>query len=291
MTTNTSFSWLHEPFHHDSYSTGIAIKQKLHEEQSEYQKIEVFETKSFGNLLTLDGKTMVCDLDEFVYHEVMAHIPYAVLPHFKKALVIGGGDGGIVRELVKHACLEQIDLVEIDERVVRVCEQYFPHCTSGLKDPRVKVHFRDGFVFIDEVIARKETYDLVLVDSTDPEDFASNLFTASFYGKVKSILAPYGVMMNQTENPFLDTYGIAGIYDNLRAHFAQVHSFSAPMLIYPGVYWSFGFSSHSTHPQELISERVEDLKKIEAGLKWYNTDWHQGCFRLSNFHKRKIQSI
>jgi len=280
--------WLIESFHHDSYSTGIAINRKLHSSQSPYQKIEVYETKNFGNLLTLDGKTMVCDLDEFVYHEVMAHIPLAVLPKCQKVLIIGGGDGGIVRELVRHPFIEQIDLVEIDAQVVQVSEQYFPNCTSGLKDPRVKVHFADGFVFLDNVIRDRLTYDLIIVDSTDPEDFASNLFTSDFYGKVKVALAPHGILMNQTENPFLDTYGIKNIYDNLRVPFTSVHSFSAPMLIYPGVFWTFGFSSNQLNPTDFNSKTVSFLKSIEKDLKWYNTDWHQGCFKLSNFHKRKI---
>ncbi|MDH4467395.1 MAG: polyamine aminopropyltransferase [Bacteriovoracaceae bacterium] len=286
MTTNTH--WLYENFHHDSYSTGIAIKRKLHSEQSQYQKIEVFETKSFGNLLTLDGKTMVCDLDEFVYHEVMAHIPYAVLPKCESVLIIGGGDGGIVRELVKHKSIKQIDLVEIDERVVRVCQEFFPDCTSGLSDKRVTTHFADGFVFIDNVLRDKLLYDLVIVDSTDPEDFASQLFTSDFYGKVKRILAPHGILMNQTENPFLDTYGIKNIYANLREHFKNVHSFSAPMLIYPGVFWTFGFSSMESIPTEFNIAHVNELQTFESTLKWYNTNWHQGCFRLSNFHKNII---
>ena len=172
MKTKTQ-EWLTESFHHDSYSTGIAINRKLHSSQSQYQKIEVFETKSFGNLLTLDGKTMVCDLDEFVYHEVMAHVPMAVLPVCEKVLIIGGGDGGIVRELVRYPWIKQVDLVEIDVEVVRISETYFPHCTSGLKDPRVTVHYQDGFVFLDQVIASRSQYDLIIVDSTDPEDFAS----------------------------------------------------------------------------------------------------------------------
>jgi spermidine synthase len=218
----------------------------------------------------------------------MAHIPYAVLPSCQNVLVIGGGDGGIVRELVKHPSIKRIDLVEIDERVVRVCQEYFVDCTSGLKDPRVKVHFADGFVFIDNVMKDNFQYDLVIVDSTDPEDFASQLFTSDFYGKVKRILAPHGILMNQTENPFLDTYGIKNIYHNLRQHFTQVHSFSAPMLIYPGVFWTFGFSSMQSHPLTFNGAHVKELQKWESTLKWYNTDWHQGCFRLSNFHKNKI---
>jgi spermidine synthase len=280
--------WLTESFHHDSYSTGIAINRKLHSEQTQYQKIDVYETKSFGNLLTLDDKTMVCDLDEFVYHEVMAHVPLSVLPKCEHVLIIGGGDGGIVRELVKYPTIKHIDLVEIDERVVRVSETYFPDCTSGLKDPRVSVHFADGFIFLDNVIRDQFKYDLIIVDSTDPEDFASNLFTSDFYGKVKQALAPHGILMNQTENPFLDTYGIKNIYDNLRANFKSVHSFSAPMLIYPGVFWTFGFSSNSVSPLDFNAKTVEFTKTIEKSFKWYNTDWHQGCFRLSNFHKRKI---
>lgn len=277
--------WLTEESFHQKYSMGFKVKQHLHSEQSKYQKIDVYETESVGRLLLLDGKTMVSDKDEFVYHEVVSHIPYMVSRSCRKVLIIGGGDGGVVREFVKHSDIERIDLVEIDERVIEVSKKYFPDCTSGLTDPRVRVLPEDGFAFIKRA---KSEYDIIVVDSTDPVDFASGLFTDEFYQDVYNALTEDGIMMNQTENPFLDEWGIKNIYSNMRKVFPQVSSFSAPMLIYPGVYWTFGFSSKKYRPTDLNPAKMHHMTSLERTLKWYNMDWHKGCFSISNFHKRMI---
>lgn len=264
---------------------GFKVKKYLHSEQSKFQKIDVVETEAVGKLLLLDGKTMVSNKDEFVYHEVVSHIPYMVSRQCKKVLIIGGGDGGVVREFVKHADIERIDLVEIDERVIEVSKIYFPECTSGLSDKRVRVLPEDGFAFIKRA---KAEYDIIVVDSTDPVDFASGLFTDEFYTDVYNALTEDGIMMNQTENPFLDEFGIKNIYNNMRKVFPVVNSFNAPMLIYPGVYWTFGFSSKKYRPTDINPEKVEAMTKLQRSLQWYNMDWHKGTFSISNFHKNKI---
>jgi spermidine synthase len=277
--------WIIEESFRNTFSMGFKTTAHLHSEKSEYQQIDVYETDSVGRLLLLDGKTMVSNKDEFVYHEVVSHLPYMVTRQCKKVLIIGGGDGGVVREFVKHADIEQIDLVEIDERVIEVSKKYFPECTSGLSDKRVRVLCQDGFAFIKK--AKKE-YDIVVIDSTDPVDFASALFTDSFYQDVYNSLTDEGIMMNQTENPFLDEFGVKEIYNNMRKVFPHVRSVTAPMLIYPGVFWTWGFSSKKYLPTDLNPERMSSMTKIERDLKWYNMDWHRGAFRISNFHKKMI---
>src|SRR5690606_37870241 len=154
-------------------------------------------------LLLLDDKTMVSEADEFVYHELMGHIPLMTVPDAKHVLIIGGGDGGIVREVVKHPEIQSVELVEIDELVVKVSREFFPDCTSGLNNPKVKIVMQDGAQYLQE---STQNYDVIIIDSTDPENFASTLFTKEFYQTVKNKLTPNGVMMAQTENPFLDTY-------------------------------------------------------------------------------------
>lgn len=278
-------NWFIEESYHNKFAMGFKVKAHLHSEQTQYQKIDVYETESVGRLLLLDGKTMVSDKDEFVYHEVVSHIPYMVSRKVKNVLIIGGGDGGVVREFTKHADIERIDLVEIDERVIEVSKIYFPDCTSGLSDPRVRVLPEDGFAFIKR--AKKE-YDIIVVDSTDPVDFASGLFTDEFYQDVYNALTDEGIMMNQTENPFLDEYGIRNIYNNMRKVFPVVNSFSAPMLIYPGVYWTFGFSSKKYRPTDIDVAKMAHMTKLQRSLKWYNVDWHRGAFAISNFHKNMI---
>ena len=277
--------WFYERSFKGKFSMGWKVKKVLHQEQSPYQKIEVVDTEAVGRLLLLDGKTMVSDLDEFVYHEVMAHIPYMVSRKCKNVLIIGGGDGGVVREFTKHQDIERIDLVEIDERVIEVSKKFFPECTAGLDDPRVNILPQDGFAFIK---SKKNEYDIIIIDSTDPEDFASGLFTSDFYQDVYNALTEDGIMMNQTENPFLDEYGIKNIYQNMRKSFPIVQSFTAPMSIYPGVFWTFGFSSKTYSATNLNKEKFVNMSALERSLKWYNTDWHKGAFAISNFHKRKI---
>jgi spermidine synthase len=278
-------NWMIEESFHQSYAMGFKVTKHLHSEKSKFQQIDVVETASVGRLLLLDGKTMVSNKDEFVYHEVVSHIPYMVSRSAKKVLIIGGGDGGVVREFVKHTDLTQIDLVEIDERVIEVSKKYFPECTSGLTDPRVRVLAQDGFAFIK---SKKKEYDIIVVDSTDPVDFASGLFTDEFYTDVFNALTDEGIMMNQTENPFLDEWGIKNIYNNMRKIFPVVNSFNAPMLIYPGVYWTFGFSSKKYRARDLNPAKMNTMSTLERSLKWYNQDWHKGCFNLSNFHKQMI---
>lgn len=277
--------WLFEDSFHKTFSMAWKIKKILHSEQSKYQKIDVIETESVGRMLMLDGKTMVSEKDEFVYHEVMAHIPYMISRKCEKVLIIGGGDGGVVREFAKHKDIKQIDLVEIDERVIEVSKKYFPECTVALDDPRVNVLPQDGFAFIK---SKKNEYDVIVVDSTDPEDFASGLFTSEFYTDVYNALTEDGIMMNQTENPFFDEWNIGKIYGNMRKAFPFVQSFTAPMLIYPGIYWTFGVSSKKHKATDLNPAKLQEMAGLERSLKWYNTDWHRGAFAIGNFHKRMI---
>lgn len=275
--------WFSERYFHKNVATSFKIKSVLHSERSEFQKIDVLDTYGVGRLLLLDGKTMVSDHDEFVYHEVMGHIPTMVHRCPKNVLIIGGGDGGIVREFVKHPDIERIDLVEIDERVIEVSKKYFPDCTSGLADRRVNVRPQDGVEYIKSF---KDFFDIIIIDSTDPEDFAAGLFTKEFYGHVSNALTKDGIMMAQTENPFYDEYGIKSFYDNLRSVYPVVKSFTGPMLIYPGVFWTFAFASKGLLPTDINEAKLPFMKELEKSLKWYNTDWHRGAFNLSNIHKK-----
>ncbi|MBF0361765.1 MAG: polyamine aminopropyltransferase [Oligoflexia bacterium] len=276
-----------EYWYHQTLGLRVKIKDILHSEQSKYQKIDVYDTEGIGKLLTLNGKTMVSEIDEFIYHEIMAHVPCAVARKNSKVLIIGGGDGGVVREFAKHSDIETIDLVEIDERVIAVSKKYFPQCTSALDDPRVKIHARDGAEFIGE---KKNYYDIIIVDSTDPEDFALGLFTKEFYSKIHQALNEDGIMMAQTENPILDEFGIKQFYDNLREVFPVVESFSAPIIIYPGVYWSFAFASKRYRGTDLNQDNSKRarLVQIEKNCKWYNSNWHVGAFALSNLHRKQV---
>ena len=190
--------WYSE-YHTPNVRFSIKVREQLHFEQSKYQKISVFDSVEFGRFLTLDGVVMLTERDEFIYHEMIAHVPMAVKPDAKRVLLIGGGDGGAARELCKYPGIERIDVVEIDERVVRVCQEYLPQTACGFDDPRVKLHFDDGLRFVRTL---EGEYDLIVVDSTDPSGPGEVLFTKEFYGNCLKALRPDGIMVNQHESPF-----------------------------------------------------------------------------------------
>ena len=177
----------------------IRVDRQLYSGKSEFQRIDVFESPEFGRFLTLDGYMMLTEKDEFIYHEMITHVPMAVHPNVKRVLVIGAGDGGVIRELVRYPEIEQIDLVEIDELVVEVCKKYLPKTACRLDDERVSIYYEDGLRFIRSC---EDKYDLIIVDSTDPFGPGEGLFTKEFYGNCYKALHEDGIMINQHESPF-----------------------------------------------------------------------------------------
>ena len=166
--------------HTDDVRFSIHIKEQLYSGKSYYQQIEVFDSYEFGRVLVLDGYIMLTEKDEYIYHEMMVHVPMACNPDIRRVLVIGAGDGGTVRELCRYDSITQIDMVEIDEQVVKVCKEYLPQTACRLEDPRVHIYYEDGLKFVRRV---EDTYDLIIVDSTDPfgpgEDCSPRNFTGT----------------------------------------------------------------------------------------------------------------
>ncbi len=185
----------------DNAKFSIKVDKQLHSEESKFQRIDFFESKEFGKFFTLDGLMMVTEKDEFIYHDMITHVALATNPKIKKVLVIGAGDGGTVRELTRYNTIEKIDMVEIDERVVRLCEKYIPLTSSKLTDKRVSLYFEDGIEFIKKT---KEKYDLIIVDSTDPIGPGEGLFTVEFYTNCYNLLSDEGILINQHESPYYD---------------------------------------------------------------------------------------
>ena len=190
--------WFSEQ-HTPHVKLSIRVNRQLFSGQSDFQRIDVFESKEFGRFLTLDGYMMLTEKDEFIYHEMITHVPLAVHPCVKKVLVIGAGDGGVIRELTRYAGIEQIDMVEIDPLVVEVCRKYLPQTSCRLDDPRLNIYYEDGLRFIR---SRENEYDLIIVDSTDPFGPGEGLFTKEFYGNCYKALKDDGIMVNQHESPF-----------------------------------------------------------------------------------------
>lgn len=194
--------WFSEP-HTPDVKLSIRVDRQLYSGESEFQRIDVYESPEFGRFLVLDGYIMLTEKDEFIYHEMIVHVPMAVHPGVKKVLVIGAGDGGAVRELARYPEIECIDLVEIDEEVIQVCREYLPKTACKLDDKRVHIHYEDGLKF---VRSREDEYDLIVVDSTDPFGPGEGLFTKEFYGNCYKALREDGIMVNQHESPFYEAH-------------------------------------------------------------------------------------
>lgn len=190
--------WFHDE-HTDNVKLAIRVDYQVFSAQSEIQRIDVLESKEFGKILVVDGDLMLTEKDEFIYHEMISHVPMAVHPQVEKILVIGGGDGGVVRELAKYDTVEQIDVVEADPLLVEVCRKYFPQMACSLNDPRVHIYHEDGLRFIR---SKSDAYDLIIIDSPNPFGAGEGLFTKEFYGNCFNALHEDGIMINQHESPF-----------------------------------------------------------------------------------------
>ena len=271
--------WYTEEHSEDTRFSNRVDKQ-LYSAKSDFQRIDVFESKEFGRFLTLDGLMMVTEKDEFIYHDMIVHIPMAANPNIKKVLVIGAGDGGTVRELTRYDSIEKIDMVEIDAMVVEACRKFIPQTASKLDDPRVTLFFEDGLKFVRDKVS---AYDLIIVDSTDPFGPGEGLFTKEFYGNCYKALTAEGILVNQHECPYYDSYAksMKRAHDRIVELFPIAKVYQAHIPTYPSGHWLFGFASKKIDPiADLDAARWNSL-----GLKtkYYNTELHKGCFAIPNY--------
>lgn len=263
----------------------IRVNKQLYSKKSEFQRIDILESDEFGRLLTLDGLIMVTEKDEFIYHEMITHIPMAVNPKIKKVLIIGGGDGGCVRELSRYNTIEEIHLVEIDEAVVEVCKEYLPSIACKFDEPRLKIFYEDGLKFVRR---KNNEYDLIIVDSTDPFGPGEGLFTKEFYGSCFKALSDDGILVNQHECDYYSDYANS----MKRAHKRIVETFpiseiyQANIPTYPSGHWLFGFSSKKYNPITDFNDRAWN----ELGIKtrYYNTELHKASFVLPTYIKEMM---
>lgn len=279
--------WFTEPLtEHAQFS--MRVTRQLYSGRSSFQKIEVYETPEYGRVLVIDGYIMLTERDEFIYHEMIAHVPLAVNPNARKVLVVGGGDGGTVRELTRYRNLEQIDMVEIDQMVVEVSKEFLPQTSSALADPRVSLYFADGVEFVRECGTK---YDIILVDSTDPIGPGEGLFTREFYASCYTALSDDGIMVNQHESPFYKTEAEAC----RRAHARIVEAFpiskvyQAHIPTYASGHWLFGFASKRYHPVNDLQAAVWD--SLEIDTQYYTTRLHRGAFALPAYVERLLAEV
>jgi spermidine synthase len=272
--------------HTEHVKFSIKVNKQLYSGQSEFQRIDVFDSPEFGRFLTLDGLMMLTEKDEFIYHEMITHVPMAVHPNPQAILVIGAGDGGVIRELCKYEQITHIDLVEIDEMVVEVSKDYLPRTSCCFDDPRLTIHYQDGLKYIR---SRENQYDLIIVDSTDPFGPGEGLFTKEFYGNCYKALKADGIMVNQHESPFYEDDARA----MKRAHARIVKSFpisrvyQAHIPTYPSGHWLFGFASKQYHPIKDLNPTQWD--KLDIETSYYNTNLHKGAFYLPNYVEKILR--
>lgn len=276
--------WFSE-YHTPSVRFSIKVKCQLHHEISSYQEISVFDSEEFGRFLTLDGIMMLTERDEFIYHEMITHPAMAVNPHIREVLVIGAGDGGVVRELAKYPGIRNIDVAEIDERVVAVCREYLPQTACGFDDPRVHLHFEDGLKYIRRA---ENAYDLIIVDSTDPFGPGEVLFTREFYGSCFGALTADGILINQHESPFYagDAREMQQAHRRIARAFPLCRVYQAHIPTYPSGHWLFGFASKGLDPVAALDGGAWEALRLRT--RYYNPALHRGAFCLPNYVKELL---
>lgn len=278
------FSERHTP----NVKLSIKVEKQLYSGQSDYQRIDIYESKEFGRFLTLDGFMMLTEKDEFIYHEMITHVPMMVHPNPEHVLIIGAGDGGAVRELVKYENVKQIDLVEIDEMVVDVCRKYLPKTACALDDPRLQIHYEDGLKYIRSC---EDQYDLIIVDSTDPFGPGEGLFTREFYGSCYKALRKDGIMVNQHESPFYqeDVAAMQRAHKRIVESFPISYVYQAHIPTYPSGHWLFGFASKKYHPVDDLKR--EAFKDAKLHARYYNPNLHVGAFSLPTYVEELLRDV
>ena len=268
-------------------SMSLEVQEVLCQEQSKFQNILVFKSKTFGNVLVLDGAIQCTERDEFAYHESLTHIPLFSHPDPKKVLVVGGGDGGMIREVLKHKCVESAHLCEIDEQVVEVSKRYLPHLTSGLSDPRLQIHIQDGMEYID---AHHNEFDVIITDAPDPVGPAVCLFQKDYFERVKLGLKPGGLMCLQAECQWLHLDFIKKTLGTIRELFPVVKYGFASIPSYPS--GQLGFIVASTSQGTVLDEPLRkqtELESKEMKLKYYTPEVHKSAFSLPRFAKEVLE--
>ncbi|GAB4256588.1 MAG: polyamine aminopropyltransferase [Deferrisomatales bacterium] len=274
--------WFQET-HKDQIAFSVRVTGYLWSGKSEFQTLDVIDTEAFGRVLLLDGLFMTTEKDEFIYHEMIAHVPLFSHPAPRRVLVIGGGDGGTVREAVRHPTVEQVDLVEIDRLVVEKSREFLPTIACALDDPKVRVHYEDGIRWVQ---GHADTYDVIVVDSTDPIGPAVGLFSEAFYADCRKALTADGVLTAQTESPFFDREEVTFIYGNLRKVFPDARPYTASIPTYPGGYWCFAFASKG--PDPLDGPDPERYRPLGEELKYYNPEIHRAAFALPTYFRKLL---
>jgi spermidine synthase len=271
-------NWYTEQWQGEGAAISLKVCERIHDEQSPYQRIEIFETEGFGRLMTLDGLVMVTDRDNFVYHKMMSHPALFSHPDPKRVLIIGGGDCGTLREVLRHDTVELAEQVELDERVTRVAEKYFPQLCEANGDPRARLRFADGIEWVRR--AAPGSYDVIIVDSTDPVGPAAGLFSEAFYRDCHRALRANGVLVGQSESPLFHADLIRSVQARLReAGFADIATQQFAQCTYPSGWWSATLACRDA----TFAFRREAANARKFATRYYNADIHLAARVMPEF--------
>ncbi len=267
----TNELWLSE-YSSDNLKLSMRVKDILHTERTPYQDLLIADTYEYGRVLMLDGAYQLTERDEFTYSEMMAHVPLCAHKNPENVLIIGGGDGAIMREVLKHECVKKCTLIDIDERVIECSKKYLPFAGCAFGDSRADVKCMDAMKYIRET---PERYDVVIIDSTDPVDFAAGLFRADFYADVKKVMKADAMLSELTESPFVDRDLMTQAMRELRKVFPVVKMYWAVVPTYPSGMWTYGLASMGDDPCEPVREA--------APTRYYTNAIHRASFILPPF--------
>ena len=284
MTTQQQ-QWFDERHDYAGSSIGFRVKQKLHAEQTPFQSIEIWDTTDWGKLMVIDGCTMVTTRDNFLYHEMMSHPALFTHPRARRVVIIGGGDCGTLREVLKHDEVESAIQVEIDERVTRLAEQYFPELCESNNDPRAQLLFIDGIKWMAE--CEPESLDIVIVDSTDPIGPAEGLFNETFYRSCLKALRHGGILVQQSESPLAHLPLLKDIRKAMKgAGFQAMRTLTFPQPCYPTGWWSATLARKGVDLSD-FRERGAEMKQFST--QYYNADIHKAALASPEFLRAALE--
>lgn len=269
--------WLSE-YSSDNLKLSMRVKSLIHTEKTPYQDLLIADTFEYGRTLMLDGAYQLTEKDEFTYSEMMSHVPICAHPDPQNVMIIGGGDGAIMREVLKHSCVRKCTLIDIDERVIESSKKYLPFAGCSFSDSRADVKCMDAMKYIRET---GERYDVVIVDSTDPVDFAAGLFQAGFYDDVKRVMTDSAMLTELTESPFTDTDLMTQAIREMRKVFPCVRMYWGVVPTYPSGMWTYG----------IASMRETDFAPVRTvtPTKYYTNEIHRASFILPPFLEELIR--
>lgn len=279
--------WFSE-FHAPDVKLSIRVDKQIFSQNSDVQRIDVYDSKEFGRILTLDGQIMLTERDEFIYAEMITHVPMAVHRDAKDILVIGAGDGGVIRELTRYDRVQHIDLVEMDPLVVEVCRKFLPQNACRFDDNRVSLYHENVLKFLRKC---ENCYDLIIVDSNDPFGAGESLFTKEFYGNCYKALREDGIMVNQQGSPFYaeDAKACQKSHKSIVSTFPISRVYQAHIPTYAAGYWLFGFASKKYHPIDDFDSSSWNMLGLTT--RYYTTRLHVGSFYLPAYLEEMLLDV